>query len=153
MEQSSTCPMCKEDTTPEHVRIEIEKAGIGFGFDVQDLILEPPHPGESSNIESGPQQQTSEPGASDASSAAAPRGEVVPPWHVRNVRVSRAAPIFVAPTLVQRFSQVTNSPTTPTSPIFPVASPSRARPEEIPTMPATPVTPGGRLEEQESSGP
>ncbi|KND01499.1 uncharacterized protein SPPG_03299 [Spizellomyces punctatus DAOM BR117] len=113
-QQSSQCPMCKEDATPEHIRLEMEKRGIGIGFNLQDLEMGRLPTQERSVPETGsvPAQAAQEVDANRL---------VIPPWHnVRNVRVSGQQPLFIAPTLVDRLAQVSNSPTSPTTPSLPV---------------------------------
>ncbi|TPX67670.1 hypothetical protein SpCBS45565_g03656 [Spizellomyces sp. 'palustris'] len=114
-QQSSQCPMCKEDTTPEHIRLEMEKRGIGIGFNLQDLEM-----GRLPTQER-PVPETEGSDSPQVAQEVDANRLVVPPWqNVRNVRVSGQQPLFIAPTLVDRLAQVSNSPTSPATPSLPV---------------------------------
>ncbi|KAI9105479.1 hypothetical protein DFS34DRAFT_681684 [Phlyctochytrium arcticum] len=108
LQQSSACPLCKQDATPMSIRLDRLKGSVGFGFSTSDL------------------EQTPQPDAIPANVSYLPishqhAGRRAPPWETAaNVRVSRLQPVFVAPSLLQRVSDATGgaiqSPTSPTSP-------------------------------------
>ncbi|KAI8819494.1 uncharacterized protein EV422DRAFT_534940 [Fimicolochytrium jonesii] len=130
-EQSSQCPLCKKDATPEHVRLEWEKRAAGFGFNAGDLeLLDITMAEEGGGVANAREDaqvvssstpdtaQQSETGTQTATSRRPPSTTVMPPWQRRsaNVRVSRGpAALFISPLLAERFAGGAVSPATAVS--------------------------------------
>ncbi|KAJ3179274.1 hypothetical protein HDU85_004967 [Gaertneriomyces sp. JEL0708] len=148
MEQSTCCPLCKEDCTPEWVKVEREKRGVGWGFGSVVLTVE-----EDEQLQTQTQAQTQSNVGQERSSEQLenvdshpqavqpqPRSPIDssprPPWHIPALRIQtdHNLNLFVAPALANRLSRISGSGVTLSSPNTPTAvTPSTARGYQSPS--------------------
>ncbi|KAI9011495.1 hypothetical protein BC832DRAFT_550856 [Gaertneriomyces semiglobifer] len=133
MEQSTCCPLCKEDCTPEWVKVEREKRGVGWGFGSVVLTVEEDEQLQTQTqvqTQSGVGQERSSEGQENVDShrqAVQPHprsptdSSPRPPWHIPALRIQtdHNLNLFVAPALANRLSRISGSGVTLSSPNTP----------------------------------